>query len=205
MRATWLAGLVVALALLAAPALRAQPSKPELGPANGLLLVAKPGMLDPNFRETVVLVSQTEDFRTIGVILNRPTPLRLTQFLADDIPTANYTQPIFFGGPVMRQAIVAVFHADTPPKAAAFHVLKNVWLTTHSDVVVDLLARPEAKYRLYAGFSGWAPRQLESELARDGWYLLPASAADVFRESTQGMWEEMVAKALGGRARLSIH
>ena len=71
MPAARLLGLVVALALLAAPALRAQPSKPELGPANGLLLVAKPGMLDPNFRETVVLVSQTEDFRTIGVIFDR--------------------------------------------------------------------------------------------------------------------------------------
>ena len=83
-------------------------------PANGLLLVAKPSLSDPNFSRTVVLVTQTEDGGTVGVIINRPTTLELSQFLSDEFPTENYREPIFFGGPVMRQAIVAAVPLRTP-------------------------------------------------------------------------------------------
>ncbi len=89
------------------------------------------------------------------------------------------------------------------PGAAAFHVLKDVYLTMHPDNIEKLLADPKARYRIYAGFSGWAPRQLESEFMRDGWHVLPADEATVFREGSEGMWEELLdrAKRLGPRVR----
>jgi len=164
-------------------------------PPNGLFLIAKPTLRDPNFAKTVVLVTQTEDASTVGVIINRPTPLKLQQFLSREFATQNYGDPIFFGGPVMRQAIIAVFRTDTMPAAAAFHVLKNVYLTMHADNLKQLLATPGARYRLYAGFSGWEPRQLESEFVRDGWYVLPADEAMLFRKSTDGLWDELVERA----------
>lgn len=164
-------------------------------PANGIFLIAKPTLTDPNFARTVVLVTQTEDASTVGVIINRPSTLSLSQFLSQEYSTKNYRDPIFLGGPVMRQAIVAVYRSDTAPEAAAFHVLKNIYLTMHADNLKRMLADPEAKYRLYAGFSGWAPRQLESEFTRDGWYVLPADEAMLFRQSTEGMWEELVERA----------
>jgi putative transcriptional regulator len=148
----------------------------------------------------VVFVTQTPDASTVGVILNRPTPLKLSQFFAEDLPTGNYRDAIYFGGPVMRRSIVALFRSETRPAAAAFHVLKNVYLTMHLDNITPLLASSDRRYRLYAGFSGWAPRQLEGELARDDWYVLAPSEEAVFREDTTGMWQEMLAKALGGRA-----
>ena len=113
-------------------------------------------------------------------------------------------QPIFFGGPVMRQALVSLFVSPDAPKAAAFHVLKNVYLTMHPDNIEGLLRDPKARYRIYAGFSGWAPRQLESEFMRDGWYVLPADEATLFRDETDGLWKELVERALrqGPRARL---
>ena len=180
-------------ALLAAPmcALAQQDQPP-----NGLFLIARPELLDPNFARTVVLVTQAEDASTVGVIINRPTKLRLQQFLSPEFPTQNYRDPIYSGGPVMRQAIVALFHSDTTPRAAAFHVLKGVYLTMHPDNVQKLLADPAARYRLYAGFSGWAPRQLESEFMRDGWYVLPADAPTLFRKNPEGLWEELVEKAI---------
>ena len=100
---------------------------------NGVFLVAKPSLTDPNFRETVVLVTQTEDASTVGVILNRPTGLKLTQFLKEPFETGKYADPVFFGGPVMRQALVAVFHSDDPPAAAAFHVLRKLYISMHPD------------------------------------------------------------------------
>lgn len=171
-------------------------------PANGVFLVAKPALTDPNFERAVVLVTQTEDGSTVGVIVNRPTVLKLSQFLSGEFQTDNYREPIFFGGPVMRQALVSLFRSDTPPEQAAFHVLKDVYLTMHPDNIGKLLADPKARYRIYAGFSGWAPRQLESEFMRDGWYLLPADAATAFSEKTDDLWDRLVerAKALGPRA-----
>lgn len=183
------AALTILLAL-AAPAFAQQNL-----PANGLLLIAKPALADPNFARTVVLVTQTEDASTVGVILNRPTPLKLSQFLTDEFQTDNYRESIYFGGPVMRQALVSLFRSETTPKAAAFHVLKDVYLTMHPDNIESLLKDPKAHYRIYAGFSGWAPRQLESEVMRDGWYFLQADEATVFRDSADGLWEELLERA----------
>lgn len=132
-------------------------------------------MLDPNFRETVVLAHQAEDGSTVGVILNRPG------------------EPLAFGGPVMRQVRVVLFRAAQPPEAPAFHVLPDIYLSMHPRNV----DKPVENRRLFAGFAGWAPGQLESELARDGWYVLPASEEIVFRKDTRGLWEELVRKALG--------
>lgn len=181
--------------LLAAPA-GAQPAEPP----NGVLLVAKPGLADPNFRETVVLVTQSGDSSTIGVILNRPTTLSARELLPDAPGAESLEEPVYFGGPVMRQTVVALFHSGSAPRASAFHILKGVYLSMHPANIEPLLSQPGQRYRLYAGFAGWAPRQLESELERDGWYLLPASEALVFRKDTRGMWEELLEKARGGRA-----
>jgi putative transcriptional regulator len=80
-------------------------------------------------------------------------------------------------------------------------VLKGVYLTMHPQNIEPLLARRAGNYRLYAGFSGWAAGQLQGELQRDGWYMLPASAELAFRKDTSGMWQELVRKA---RARVAI-
>lgn len=195
-----LLGRLLLAALLAAPACAAAQQEQ---PPNGLFLVAKPALADPNFSRTVVLVTQTEDASTVGVIVNRPSQFRLSQFLSPEFPTQNYREPIFLGGPVMRQAIVAVFHSDSVPRAPAFHVLKGVYLTMHPENLQQLLSDSSARYRLYAGFSGWAPRQLESEFMRDGWYVLPAEEPMLFRKSTEGLWEELVNKALQRGPRTS--
>ncbi len=114
----WFAGLAaLAGLLLPAGALAQQeaPAAPQSLPANGLFLVAKPSLRDPYFEKTVVLVTQTEDASTVGVILNRPTRMKLSQFLSDEFQTRNYRDPIYFGGPVMRQALVTLFRSETTP------------------------------------------------------------------------------------------
>lgn len=188
--------LALALGLLGAAA-QAQQHLPP----NGVLLVAKPSLTDRNFSQTVVLVTQTEDGSTVGVIINRPTTLKLSEFLSEELPTGNYREPIYFGGPVMLNALVSLFRSETPPAAPAFHVLKDVYLTMHQDNIESLLKDTTARYRIYAGFSGWIPRQLESEMMRNSWYFLPADEATVFREKTDGLWEELLelAKQLGPR------
>ena len=158
---------------------------------NALLLVAKPDLVDPNFRESVVLVTQTDDGSTVGVILNRPTAAKHPQT----------GETLYSGGPVMREVTVALFRAEQAPQAPAFPVLKGVYLTMHPQNIEPLLAQRAANYRLYRGFSGWAPGQLDSEMQREGWYLLPANTELLFRKDTAGMWQELVRKARGRVAR----
>ena len=150
---------------------------------NSLLLVAKPSLADPNFRETVVLVTQAADASTVGVILNRPTQRKHEKT----------GETVYAGGPVMREVLVTLFRAERAPEAPAFHVLKGVYLSMHPQNI----EMPAKDRRLFAGFSGWAPGQLENEFTREGWFVLPASAEVLFRNNTAGMWEELVRKARG--------
>ena len=159
------------------------------GPPNAILLIAKPGLLDPNFRQTVVLVTQAPDFSTVGVILNRPTGDRHEKT----------GEPIYSGGPVMPRTTVALFRTENVPGAAAFPLLRDVYLSMHPENIEALLASPGKDYRLYTGFSGWAPRQLESEMEREGWYMLPVTEELLFRENTDGMWRELLEKAQRGK------
>jgi putative transcriptional regulator len=154
-------------------------------PPNAVLLVAKPGLLDPNFRQTVVLVTQAADGSTVGVILNRPTQAKHEKS----------GETVHAGGPVMPQVTVALFRTESVPQAAAFPVLKGVYLSMHPANVDALLARRDGSYRLYAGFAGWAPRQLESEMAREGWHMLPATEDVLFRKDTGKLWQELLERA----------
>jgi putative transcriptional regulator len=169
----WLA----CLALLGAASAVAQP--------NGLLLVAKPGLADPNFSQTVVLVTRSEDGSTVGVILNRPEGRR------------------WQGGPVMRQVQVALFAAEAPPRASAFRVLPNIYLSMHPENVVPLsrMNGRNPRVRIFSGFAGWAPRQLEDEMNSGAWYVLRATEELLFRKDTTDLWRELVEKARGVRAR----
>lgn len=190
---------MLCVAALAVPhGARAQ--APDLAQANAVFLVAKPTLLDPNFSHTVVLATRTPDAGTIGVILNRPTPFKASDVLPPDLPAENYRDPIYFGGPVLLQAIVAIFHAAEEPAAPAYHVLERVYLTMHRDNIEALLREPGQRYRLYMGFSGWAPRQLESELLRKDWYVLPADEQAIFRDDTSELWSELLRKASAERA-----
>ena len=176
---------------LAGP-LGAQPS--------GIVLVAKPGLPDPNFSETVVLVTHTDEGSPVGVILNRPTNLKLADVAPRVRGAQNFTEPLYSGGPVMREVLVALFRADAPPAEAAFQVLPGTYLTLHPALIESLIAEQRAPLRLYAGFTGWAARQLEAEIDSGSWYVLRATEALAFRRDTAGMWAELVAQASGARA-----
>jgi putative transcriptional regulator len=190
--------------LLLVASLAALAQQPPSG--GGVLLVAKPDLLDSRFSQTVVLVTRSPDLQTVGVILNRPLPTKLAELAMDPALARNYSGPVFFGGPVMSRTLVALFHSGAEPPAPAFRISSSVYLSLHPGNVERLL-RSEgpgypAEYRLYAGFSAWAPSQLENEIEGDSWYVLPATEALLFRADPEGMWEELLEKARGKRAAL---
>jgi putative transcriptional regulator len=118
----------------------------------------------------------------------------------------NYAGPVFYGGPVMGRTFVVLFRSAAEPASPAFRIAADVYLSMHPGNVERLLKSEgpgyPASYRLYTGFSAWAPNQLENEIESDSWYVLPASDAQMFRADTAGLWEELLEKARGRRAAL---
>lgn len=171
------------------------------GSPNGVFLIASPALSDPNFRRSVVLVTQTPNGGSVGFIVNRPGPRSLAEILPDSALMQRFTEPLYLGGPVEAAGLFAVFRARSSP-ARTLRVLEDVSFAMEPSVVEQLLHAPPAQLRFFNGYAGWAPGQLALELERGGWYLLKADADAVFRKDTGKLWEELLARARALSARL---
>ena len=163
-------------------------------PDRGFFLVAKPSLVDPNFQRTVILVTYVPDGAALGVILNRPGKQSLANILPDNQKLARFTDPVYFGGPVERAGLFALFRAHESP-GQAFMVIEDVHLALNPATLEQLLTNPPAELRLFAGYSGWGPGQLAGELARGDWWMVAADAETVFRKNTETLWDELSRRA----------
>ena len=168
------------------------------GSSKALFLIARPGMPDPNFRETVVLVTQEESAEATGVVVNRPSNRSLAEVLPGE-RFKPFKEPIFFGGPVAPQGLFAVFQADRF-SGAAVRMLPGLYLAVVPDSIDALLNNPPPKIRFFSGYSGWAPGQLQAELDRGDWLVVDADAETVFQKDTSRLWQDMVRRASAVRA-----
>lgn len=182
--------LLLAALLGTAPLAAAQSDKSP----NGVFLVAAPGLADPNFRRSVVLVTQAPDGNTVGFIVNRPGRRSLAQILPENEVLKRFTEPLYLGGPVDAAGLFAVFRAKENPQGA-LRVLGDVSFALNPAVVETLLYAPPERVRFFNGYSGWAPGQLAVEVARGGWYVLNADADTVFRTDMDKLWDELVRRA----------
>ena len=123
-----------------------------------LLLVATPGLQDPNFAHSVVLVLFPPDGGPTGVILNRPTHLKWTEAFPDEPALARRTDPIFFGGPVRLNVLWYLFHRATPPDTA-LPVVEDLYLSADGKLLDQQLAAGGKVERFFIGYSGWSPAQ----------------------------------------------
>ncbi|HZR45497.1 MAG TPA: YqgE/AlgH family protein, partial [Candidatus Manganitrophaceae bacterium] len=142
---------------------------PERKIAKGLFLVADPRLADLNFRESVVLIVRHGSDGTIGVIINRPTAEPLSGLR--DLPLPG-TAPgfLFFGGPVSPDRVSFLVQTGHPVSESA--VLEEVYFTFDPAKIPGLL-KESKRFRVYVGYAGWGPGQLEGELNRGDWRLLP--------------------------------
>lgn len=173
---------------------------------NSIFLVAKRELQDPNFRQAVVLVTQHGRGGPVGVIVNRPTQVSLTQVFPKSEGLARESEKLFFGGPVSRTTLVFVFRSETRRKEA-LELLKGVYMSFSPELLSELLKRPRAAQdlRVYAGYSGWSPGQLESEISRGDWYVINADAETVFRKEPSTVWPEMIKRASMRTTRQQKH
>jgi putative transcriptional regulator len=182
----------------------ATPATAADGEANAIFLVASPALRDPNFSETVVLVTHPRDGAPWGVIINRPIDHLLSEIFTEFESLKGRKDSLFFGGPVGRDGLVfLVRSAQPPPRSVA--VLSDVYFVSDIEWIEGLLRRPEPTrgLRVYAGYSGWAPGQLQREIARGGWHLQPADAEMVFDKDPALVWPELIKRAAARKVRLA--
>jgi putative transcriptional regulator len=167
------------------------PRKAPLGP--GVFLVATRKLGDRNFARSVVLILDQGAGGSVGVVINRPTAVRLASVLPNRERMRKWQLPVHAGGPVERGRLTYLVGGESPPPEAD-RVLEGLHVSWDLASAEHALERDgsEERVRVYAGYAGWAPSQLENEIARGDWHVLTADAPSVFQSELDRLWERLV-------------
>lgn len=152
----------------------------------GRLLIASPDLQSPMFARSVVLVLEhSEEDGARGIILNLPTSATMAD-LAGKLFDEDFAwdKPLHLGGPVAGPLLVL----HTRPKLADLEVASGVYIALDSAKSQHLITQEIEPSLVIANFSGWAPGQLEQELADDAWVVVPASMGRIFDGADQDLW-----------------
>ncbi len=170
----------------------------ELDPP--VLLLATPQVLDPFFRQSVVLLLQHSDEGSLGFIINRTTGIRVAEILDGlEIPwKGDAEESAFFGGPVQPHLGTVLFHrsADSPISVdheTVTELVPGLLMTQHVGSLATLAAEPPGFLRFVLGYSGWGEGQLEEELERNDWLVAPPSDELLFAAAPEAIWSTALA------------
>lgn len=164
----------------------------------GSLLIAAPGLVDPNFWRTVVLVGEHSDEGALGVVLNRASETPVDEAVPELAELVDGMGDVHVGGPVQPSAVVVLADFERPPDPEAMVVESVGFLPAEVDP--DALG-PLRRARVYVGYAGWGPGQLDDELEEGSWIVEPALADDVFTAEPEALWSRVLHRK-GGRFRV---
>ena len=168
----------------------------------GRLLVAEPMLGDPNFDRTVVLVVEHTDEGALGLVLNRPTDLPVAEALPEWRHLVTDPPVLHVGGPVEERSGWCLARVTDLDHEGFVPVLGDLGLLDLS-LDPDLLGGLVTELRLFAGYSGWGPGQLDVELAAEAWIVVDAEVGDPFLPDGEALWSRILARQGGSLARLA--
>jgi putative transcriptional regulator len=160
----------------------------------GQLLIAGPTLVDPNFRRTVVLVGEHNEEGALGLVLNRPSDATIDEAVPELTVLVDSFAQVHVGGPVQPSAIVVLADFADPERAGAL-VLDSVGFLpaeTDPDELGEL-----RQTRVFAGYAGWGPGQLDVELEEGSWIVEPALPEDVFTDDPEELWADVLRRKGG--------
>ncbi|MFI6446095.1 YqgE/AlgH family protein [Kitasatospora sp. NPDC050543] len=174
----------------------------------GRLLVATALLTDPNFTRAVVLLLDHDEEGALGVVLNHPTPIEVGAVLDGWGGLVGQPPVVFQGGPVALDSALGLGVAPGEPAQGQ----PLGWRRVHGAIgLVDLEAPPEVLagelggMRIFAGYAGWSPGQLESELASGAWYLVDAEPGDISSPEPERLWRAVLRRQRGPLALLATY
>jgi putative transcriptional regulator len=164
----------------------------------GSFLIASPGLLDPNFARTVVLIAEHTPEGSFGLVLNRPGSLKLAELWATLAPAESCpSEAVSFAGGPVQPSSVFLLHTCADLAEGAEPILPGLYLGSDVDLLRKLLEREEALraggerrelFRVFCGYSGWGEGQLDGELKAGGWLVQPATLELVFSSPPATLW-----------------
>ena len=166
----------------------------------GRLLISSGGLFDPNFRHTVVLVGEHNSDGAVGVVLNRALNVTVQKTVPTLSALVPAGEPLFQGGPVQPASPVLLAELAHPELAdiVVFGSVGFLVGEVSADVQPSIL-----RARVFAGYSGWGPGQLEAEMVADSWILEPAREDDVFTGAPDLLWRRVLERKGPEYRRLS--
>ena len=170
-----------------------------------MLLVAHPAFRDLDYRQTVLIAAPGPTGGHIGVILNRPTRRSLSSLFPDHEPSKKVIDPVYYGGPFSRGALVALVRSDVSPGGGSVAMTKHLYMAFRVNTIDQIIETHPNDARYYVGYVGWRPGELKGEIDRGLWSVLSADPDVVFRKDMDGLWEEMLQQTRRIRAALPVH
>jgi putative transcriptional regulator len=166
-----------------------------------MLLLAAPTLLDPNFVDAVVLLLDVNEEGALGVVLNRPSALPVAEVLGQWGDVVEEPEVLFQGGPVSTDGALAVALASPGGEdAVGFQAVADRLGLLDLDTPTELVVGTVDRLRIFAGYAGWGAGQLEGEIERGDWYVVPALLEDVFRSDTTDLWRDVLRRQPGDLA-----
>src|SRR5687767_6635683 len=169
---------------------------------DAIILVAHPAFRDMDYRQTVLLAAPAPNGGHVGVILNRPTRRSLGSLFPEHEPSKKVVDPVYYGGPFSRGALVALVRADAAPGQGSVLLMKNLYLAFRANTIDLVIENSPNEARFFVGYVGWRPGELKSEIDRGLWSVQGADVGTVFRKDTEGLWEELLQQSKRIRAGL---
>ena len=166
--------------------------------APGTLLLATADLVDPNFAQTVVLLLDVNDEGVLGVVLNRPSPVLVTEVLEPWGALCAEPEVLFRGGPVSPDGALAIaLLLDEDDEPVGFRPVVGRLGMVDLDTPVELLDGGLGGVRVYAGYAGWGADQLQAEIDEGSWYVVAGETADAFRADTTDLWGDVLRRQPG--------
>lgn len=178
---------------------------PGSPPTKGRLLVATPPLEDANFDRTVIFMLEHHHEGAIGVVINRPSYEALDEPLDRWIDLQSAPSSIFSGGPVEESALIALAETAAPLDDDAEYLSPITASIASADLTADpaLVAGDVRGVRVFRGYAGWGPGQLEGEIEAGAWLVLDSEISDVFSDDPDELWRTVLRRQPGRLAWLA--
>ncbi|HEY1287576.1 MAG TPA: YqgE/AlgH family protein [Burkholderiales bacterium] len=171
---------------------------------DAMLLVAHPAFRDLEYRQTVLLAAPAPNGGHVGVILNRPTKRSLGSLFPEHEPSKKVIEPVYYGGPFSRGALVALVRTDHTPGGGSVLLMSNLYLAFRANTIDHVIETTPNDARYFVGYVGWRPGELKSEIDRGLWSVMNAEVDTIFRKDTDTLWEELLQQSRRIRAESAI-
>lgn len=173
--------------------------------ARGMFLIASRRLVDPNFSESVVLVLEYDAQGALGLIVNRPTKVQLTELLPDIEELKERADTVYLGGPVSKNRVVLLMRTEGHPPEAG-RVFADTYVSSSMTTLKQAISMDgqDGTFHAYVGYAGWGPGQLDSEVSRGDWHVSPADEAIVFDTASEKIWPELIEKNSGRWVREAL-